>query len=118
MAYAELKELTEAVQKLNKHLDERILAIETWQKATDEKISKGGVVPPEAKQELDTINAEISAKIKEYKDLLLPEKEAKLAAQRPGWQAKAGGHHKPAATKAIEKWLRKGGNIDFLTQDE
>src|SRR6266568_8600592 len=115
---AELKELTEEIQKLNKHLDERVLTIEKWQAATEEKISKGGLVPAEAKTELDTINAEISAKIKEYKELLLQEKEAKLAAQRPGWQSKAGGHHKPAATKAIEKWMRKRGDIDALTTEE
>lgn len=119
MAYTELKELTEEIQKLNKHLDERVRTIETWQASTEEKISKGGLVPNEAKQELDTINAEISKKIAEYKELLLQEKEAKLAAQRPGYQSKQGGRHaKPAATKAIEKFLRKNGNIDALTNDE
>jgi HK97 family phage major capsid protein len=115
----ELKELTEAVQTLNKHLDERVKTIETWQAKTEEKISKGGLVPAEAKSELDTINAEISTKIKEYKDLLAQEKEAKLAEQRPGWQTKQGGRHvKPAATKAIEKWIRKQGNTDYLSMDE
>jgi HK97 family phage major capsid protein len=120
MAYSELKELTEQIQTLNKHLDSRVTTIETWQKATDEKISKGGTVPSEAKQELDTINAEISAKIKEYKDLLAQEKEAKLAEQRPGYAGNYAGkrHVKSTATKAIEKWLRKGGNEAYLTQEE
>ena len=119
MAYTELKELTEAVQTLNKHLDERVTTIESWQAKTEEKISKGGLVPAEAKQELDTINAEISKKIAEYKELLLQEKEAKLQAQRPGFQNKQGGRHEKApATKAIEKWIRKRGDITALNQEE
>lgn len=118
MAYTELKELTEEIQKLNKHLDERVKTIETWQAATEEKISKGGLVPAEAKTELDTINADITAKINEYKELLQQEKERKLAEQRPGWQSKQGGHHKAPATKAIEKWFRKRGDITALSMEE
>lgn len=120
MAYSELKELTEAVQKLNKQLDERVAAIEEWQKKTDLKVGQGGNPPAEGQPQLDTINAEISAKIAEYKELLAQEKEAKLAAQRPGFAGNYGGRHhqKAPATKAIEKWLRKRGDITALTNDE
>lgn len=119
MAYAELEALTKAVSVLSKHLEERVKTIETWQSKTEEKISAGGLVPAEARKELDTINAEISAKIAEYKELLLKEKEAKLAAQRPGFQSKYGGRHeKAASTKAIEKWFRKRGDITALNTDE
>jgi len=121
MAYAELKELTEAVQTLNKHLDERVRTIETWQATTEEKISKGGLVPGEAKKELDTINTEISAKIAEYKTLVANEKEERLAQQRPGYPGNYGNGRKgqkAPATKALEKWMRKRGDIDALTAEE
>ncbi len=116
----ELKELTEAIQKLNKDLDDRVRTIETWQTKTEEKISKGGVVPAEAKVELDSFNAEINAKIAEYKALREQEKEEKLAAQRPGYAGNYAGKRgqKPAATKALEKWMRKRGDIDALTNEE
>ena len=58
MAYAELKELTEAVQKLNKDLDERVKTVEEWQAKNEKKSSEGGaVIPAEGKAALDTINA-------------------------------------------------------------
>lgn len=120
MAYTELKELTEEIQKLNKHLDSRVKTIEEWQAKTEEKISAGGGVPAEARKELDTLNAEINAKIAEYKELVLQEKEQKLAAQRPGYAGNYNGfrHQKDPATKAIEKWLRKRGDITALSNDE
>jgi HK97 family phage major capsid protein len=118
--YDQLNTLTAEIQKMNKHLDERVKTIEENQAKLDEKISKGGAIPAEAKQELDTINAEISAKIAQYKELVLQEKEQKLAAQRPGYAGNYNGFRsqKDPATKAIEKWLRKRGDITALSNDE
>jgi HK97 family phage major capsid protein len=120
MAYSELKELTDAVTQLNVKLDERVRSIEEWQAKTDLKVSQGGGIPVEGKAAVDTINAEISVKIAEYKQLLAEQKEEKLAAQRPGYAGNYGGrkHQKPAATKAIEKWLRKGGDQSILSSEE
>lgn len=122
MGYTEIADLTKAVSKLNKDLDERVKTVEEWQAKTEEKVSQGGAIPPEGKAALDTLNAEISAKIAEYKALVLEEKEAKLAAQRPGYAGNyaPGGkaHNKPPATKAIEKWLRKRGAIEALSAEE
>ncbi len=116
----ELKELTEAIQKLNKDLDERVRTVETWQVKTEEKISKGGTVPPEAKAELDAFNAEINKLKEKYNDLIAEQKEEKLAAQRPGYAGNYAGKRgqKPAATKALEKWMRKRGDIDALSTEE
>ncbi len=116
----ELKELTEAIQKLNKDLDERVRTVETWQVKTEEKISKGGTVPAEAKAELDAFNTEINTLKEKYNELIAEQKEEKLAAQRPGYAGNYAGKRgqKPAATKAIEKWIRKRGDIDALTSEE
>src|SRR5258708_7135637 len=120
MSYDQLKQLTEEIHTLNKTLDARVATIEEWQKQTDLKTSQGGGVPPEGKEAVDTINAEISAKIAEYKALRAEEKEELLAKQRPGYAGNYGGrkHQKAPATKAIEKFLRKKGDIDILTPDE
>src|SRR5258708_36102891 len=120
MAYTELKELTEEIQKLNKNLDERVKTIEANQAKIEEKISAGGGIPAEARKELDTINAEITGKIAQYKELVVQEKEQKLAAQRTGYAGNYNGfrHQKDPATKSIEKWLRKRGDITALSNDE
>lgn len=117
MDYDVLKKLSEEIQTLNKTLDGRVATLEEWQKKNDVKVSQGGTVPPEGKAAVDTINAEIQLKIDEYKALVQEEKEMRLAQQRPGYAGfnRKGG--KPAETKAIEKYLRKG-DINFLTQDE
>lgn len=120
MSYDQLKQLTEEIHTLNGTLDSRVKTIETWQSKWEEKISQGGLVPAEAKQQLDTINAEISARIAEYKALKEQEKEQKLAAQRPGYAGNYNGfrHQKDPATKSIEKFIRKRGDITALSQDE
>ncbi len=122
MAYEELSKLTEEIQKLNKHLDERVKTLEERQSKTETKISQGGPIAAEARKELEAINAKISAEIKEYKKLVLEQKEAMLAAQRPpvpgGYPGSSAGSWKPPATKAWEKWMRKGGDITALTMDE
>src|SRR5579859_8147048 len=96
VAYSELKELTEAVNALNVKLDERVRAVEEWQRKNEEKISQGGAIPAEGKAALDTINAEISQRIAEYKDLVQQQKEAKLAEQRPGYAGLGRKGGKPA----------------------
>src|SRR6266699_4254782 len=122
MAYEELQKLTEEIQKLNKHLDERVHTLEERQNKTEMKISQGGPIAAEARKELEAINAKISAEIKEYKKLVLEQKETLLAAQRPpvpgGYPGSTAGSYKPPATKAIEKWFRKGGDITALTTEE
>jgi HK97 family phage major capsid protein len=122
MAYEELHKLTEEIQKLNKHLDERVKTLEERQDKTETKISQGGPIAAEARQELEKINAKISGEIKEYKKLVLEQKEQMLAMQRPpvagGYPGSTAGSYKPPATKAIEKWIRKGGDASALTMDE
>src|SRR5258708_513977 len=122
MAYEELNKLTEEIQKLNKHLDERVKTLEERQSKTETKISQGGPIAAEARKELEAINAKISAEIKEYKKLVLEQKETLLAAQRPpvrgGYPGSSAGSYKPPATKALEKWIRKGGDSTALTREE
>ncbi len=122
MAYEELSKLTEEIQKLNKHLDERVKTLEERQSKTETKISQGGPIAAEARKELEAINAKISGEIKEYKRLVLEQKETLLAAQRPpvagGYPGSTAGSYKPPATKALEKWMRKSGDITALTMEE
>ena len=122
MAYEEVKELVEQIHKLNKHLDERVKTIEERQNKTETKISQGGPVAAEARAELNKINDRISAEIKEYRKLVLEQKEAMLAMQRPpptnGYRGSSAGSYKPLATKALEKWMRKGGDVQALTMEE
>jgi len=118
----ELRELTDEIQKLNKHLDERVKTIEERQDKTELKISQGGPIAAEARAELNKINEKISGEIKEYKKLVLQHKEEMLAMQRPpvagGYPGSTAGSYKPPATKAIEKFLRKGGDATALTREE
>src|SRR6266516_7625044 len=120
--YEELNKLTEEIQKLNKHLDERVHTLEENQAKTELKISQGGPIAAEARQELEKINAKISGEIKEYKKLVAENKEQMLAAQRPpvagGYPGSMSGSYKPPATKALEKWMRKGGDSSALTREE
>src|SRR5258707_1855979 len=122
MAYEELNKLTEEIQKLNKHLDERVKTLEERQNKTETKVSKGGPIAAEARKDLEAINNKISAEIKEYKKLVAEQKEKLLAAQRPPSNGKypgsTAGSYKPPATKAIEKWFRKGGDVTALTTEE
>jgi HK97 family phage major capsid protein len=122
MAYEELNKLTEEIQKLNKHLDERVKTLEERQSKTETKISQGGPIAAEARAELEKINEKISGEIREYKKLVLEQKEQLLAAQRPpvpgGYPGSTAGSYKPPATKAWEKWMRKGGDVTALTMDE
>jgi len=60
MAYEELNKLTEEIQKLNKHLDERVHTLEERQAKTETKISQGGPIAAEARAELEKINKKIS----------------------------------------------------------
>jgi hypothetical protein len=120
--YEELNKLTETIQTLNKHLDERVHTLEERQSRTETKISQGGPIAAEARAELEKINEKISGEIREYKKLVLEQKEQLLAAQRPpvpgGYPGSTAGSYKPPATKAWEKWMRKGGDITALTMDE
>src|SRR5258708_5039801 len=118
----DVKDLVEQIHKLNKHLDERVKTIEERQSKTETKISQGGPVAAEARAELNKINDAISNEIKEYRKLVLEQKEAMLAMQRPpptsGYRGSSAGAFKPMATRAIEKWIRKGGDVQALTMEE
>ncbi len=91
----EMKGLVEEIHKLNRHLDERVKTIEERQGRTEKKISEGGPVAAEARQELNKINDQINAEIKEYRKLVAEQKEMQLAAQRPpptnGYRGSAAG---------------------------
>lgn len=120
MAYEELKTLTEEIQKLNKTLDERVSVLEEMQRKHELKVSEGGNVPPEGLPQVKALNEEINAKIAEYKALVQEQKELALAAQRPGYAGLRGNgkQEKPASTKAIEKWIRKSGDLSVMTPEE
>lgn len=119
VAFDQLKALTDEISKLNKTLDERVSAIEEWQAKNELKVSQGGNVPAEGLPQVNAINAEINAKIEEYKRLRAEEKEEKLAAQRPGFAGhRVPGQQKSSETKAIEKWMRKGGDVNLLSNEE
>ncbi len=83
MAYEEANKLVEEIHKLNAHLDTRVKDLEDRQGKTETKISQGGPIAAEARQELEKINAKISGEIKDYKKLVAENKENMLAAQRP-----------------------------------
>jgi len=118
----EVKNLVEEIHKLNRHLDERVRTIEDRQSKTETKISQGGPVAAEARAELNKINDKISSEIKEYRKLVAEQKEMQLAAQRPpptnGYRGSNASSYKPLATKALEKWMRKGGDVQALTMEE
>jgi HK97 family phage major capsid protein len=122
MANEEMTRLTEEISKLNRHLDERVKTLEDRQDKTETKISQGGPIAAEARKELEQINAKISNEIKDYKKLVLEQREAQLAAQRPpvpgGYPGSSAGAWKAPATKALEKWIRKGGDSSVLSMDE
>src|SRR5437762_9186444 len=87
VAYGDLKALTEAVEVLSKKLDERVTTIEEWQKQQSNAplVSQGGGVPPEGQPNVQAINADLDAKIAQYKELLTEYKEQRLASQRPSY---------------------------------
>ncbi len=118
----EVKNLVEEIHKLNRHLDERVRTMEERQTKTETKISQGGPVAAEARAELNKINDQINAEIKEYRKLVAEQKEMQLAAQRPpptnGYRGSNVGSYTPLATKALEKWMRKGGDVQALTMEE
>src|SRR6266700_3416069 len=103
----ELKLLSEQILKLNKHLDERVKTIEERQDKTETKISQGGPVAAEARNELNKIQDKISGEIKEYRKLVVEQKEAMLSLQRPpptnGYRGSTSGSYKPLATRTMEE---------------
>jgi HK97 family phage major capsid protein len=122
VTYEQLKTLTEAVNTLNVKLDERVSAIEQWQQKNELKVSEGGKPPAEGQPQLDTINAEISAKIAEYKALIAEQKEQRLAEQRPsyftGEHAGETKQQQRKATNAFIKYCRYKGDITRLSIDD
>lgn len=120
VTYDQLKTLTDAIQELNTKMDERIKTVEEWKSKQEARAGEGGTHPPEGQEGLDTINAEISAKIAEYKELIAQQKEEKLAAQRPGYAGNYLGraNQKNATTRALEKLMRKRLDPNFLAPEE
>lgn len=107
-----LNKLTHEINRLNNHLDARITAIEGQLESNAED-----------RQELMRLNAQISHTVKEAKKLQLDVKEKALSSQRPptamgidGYYDKS--YYKHPATKAIEKWIRKGGDVGALNSEE
>src|SRR6266487_1506434 len=83
-----------------------------------EEYYKNGM-PAEVRTSLDTLNRDITGSISKYNELIADRKEEKLAAQRPGYAGNyAYGGHKSESTRAIEKWIRKQGDILALTPEE
>ncbi len=108
----ELRRLTEEIHKLSYSLDSRITQVENDLQSNAED-----------RQELMRLNASISQTVKEAKKLQLDTKEKMLAAQRPpstmgieGYYDKS--YYKHPATKAIERFIRKSGDVGALTNEE
>ncbi len=115
MVDGNLHKLNEEIIKLNRHLSDRVDAVENRLNSE--------VFTAEGMQELTRINAAISANIKQAKALQVEMKEQSLARQRPptamnGYQGTESGAWKAPSTKAIEKWFRRGGDIGALTNEE
>ncbi len=110
---SELRRLTDEIHKLSYSLDQRISAVESDLQSNAED-----------RAELIRLNASISQTVKEAKKLQLDTREKMLDAQRPprtgmgyeGYEGKS--YYKHPATKAIEKWIRKSGDVGALTNDE
>jgi len=114
-----LNKLSEEIHKLNYKLDQRISAVENR--------LDSGPFSAEGMQELMRINTAISNTVKEAKEYQLQQKEQALAAQRPpvpggyndnGYHGTSSSAWQPPATKAIVKFLRKGGDIGALSSEE
>lgn len=125
VTYDQLKVLTEAVNSLNVKLDERVSVIEEWQKAQNKTalpVSQGGTPPAEGQPQLDTINAEVAAKIAEYKALIAEQKEMRLASQRPsiysgGYEAETR-QQKSDVTKAFVRFCKYKGDITRMSPED
>jgi HK97 family phage major capsid protein len=107
-----LNKLTHEINRLNNHLDARISAIENQLESNAED-----------RQELMRLNASISQTVKDAKKLQLDIKERALEAQRPPMMMGIDGYfdksyYKHPATRAIEKWFRKSGDVGALTTEE
>src|SRR6266487_6164405 len=107
MGSSEINATIDQVQRLRHTLNSQL-----------EDYYKNGM-PAEVSANLDTLNNDITGSISKYNGLVADRKELALAAQRPGYAGNYSyGGQKPAATKAIEKWIRKQGDILALTQEE
>lgn len=107
-----LRQLTNEIHKLNYALDARITAVENDLQSNAED-----------RQELMRLNASISNTVKQAKELQLQVKEKALQLQRPPTTMGVDGYYdksfyKHPATKAIEKFIRKSGDVGALTNEE
>src|SRR6266487_5239792 len=104
MGYEEIKATIEQIQTLRHTMNSQL----------DDCYKNG--IPAEVRSGFDALNNDITSSISKYNELIADRKEQKLAAQRPGYAGNyTYGGQKPAATKAIEKWIRKQGDILALT---
>src|SRR5258708_6389983 len=108
----ELDRLNEQIFKHNRHLSDRIDAVEN--RVNSEIFSGEGLA------ELNRINSEISRTVKEAKRIQVEYKERALAAQRPPLMGTAyePGSWMAPSTKAFIKALRRGGDMGALTNEE
>jgi len=109
---AGIEQLTQEIMKLNRHLADRIDAVEN--RINSEIFSGEGL------QELNRINSQISKTVAEAKQVQLEYKEKALSAQRPPLMGRAyePGSWMAPSTKAFIKALRRGGDMGALTNEE
>src|SRR6266496_3823771 len=107
MGYEEINATIDQVQTLRHTMNSQL----------DEFYKNG--MPAEVRANLDTLNNDITGSISKYNGLIADRKELALARQRPGYAGNyAYGGHKSESTRAIEKWIRKQGDILALTNEE
>ncbi len=109
---AAINRLTTEINKLSYALDARITAVETAVGSNAED-----------RQELMRLNAQISQTVKDAKKLQLDIKEKSLSSQRPPSAMGIDGYYdksayKHPATRALERWMRKGGDVGALSNEE
>src|SRR6266487_5580208 len=105
------------IQEISATIDQVQTLRHTMNSQLDEFYKNG--MPADVRANLDTLNSDITGSISKYNGLIAEQKELALARQRPGYAGNyAYGGHKAESTRAIEKWIRKQGDILALTPEE
>src|SRR6266487_4641369 len=105
------------IQEISATIDQVQTLRHTMNSQLDEFYKNG--MPADVRANLDTLNSDITGSISKYNGLIAEQKELALARQRPGYAGNyAYGGHKSESTRAIEKWIRKQGDILALTPEE
>lgn len=116
--YPELKALTEQIHILNTDLQSRLDDVEQWQSKIQRQLDSGNYLPAESHGMVNDINEKIRSAVGTHKALLMEQKEALLAAQRPGVSGGGLFDRKSPETKAFLNYIRKRGDVTAMSDRE